>query len=369
MHLEPFHLDHWIEKHRNAPYNLAASTGPAWTLKEVFELMTPEEQDRWWSHKVVYGPPSGGEILRAAVAEMEGVRPQEVQVVTGASEALLILFFLAAQPGANVVVPDPSFPVFTTLPDSLGLETRRYSLRPETGFRIDVDDVRKLLDHQTRLLLVNSPHNPSGAIATPETLRELHDLAAGRGIPFVVDQVYHRIYYDQAPAGASALPHTTILGDLSKALSLSGLRLGWIIERDEKRREQYENARAYFTIANSSLTELPAVAVIRMRDKILKRGRQVALTHLELLDRFFETHRDTVTWVRPQGGFTGFPQLMSGEDSRPLCEAAAAEGVALVPGVYFGRPAHFRLGFGACQKGFSDALGTLSDVLTQVAHS
>src|SRR5436853_6172614 len=91
----------------------------------------------------------------------------------GASEALLILFFRAAEPGANVVLPNPGFPANTALAKSLGLAIRYYSLRAENRFRVDLDEVRKLVDADTRMLLVNSPHNPTGSVLSDEDMQSL----------------------------------------------------------------------------------------------------------------------------------------------------------------------------------------------------
>ncbi len=94
---------------------------------------------------------------------MQDVNVETVQVVTGASEALLILFWLAAEPGANVVLPQPGYPPFSALPESLGIEIRYYAVRKENNFRIDLDEIKQLVDRNTKLVLINSPHNPTGA--------------------------------------------------------------------------------------------------------------------------------------------------------------------------------------------------------------
>ena len=94
---------------------------------------------------------------------MHEVDVDTVQVVTGASEALLILFWLAAEPEANVVLPQPGYPPFSALPESLGIEIRRYAVRKENNFRIDLEEIKRLADRNTKLILVNSPHNPTGA--------------------------------------------------------------------------------------------------------------------------------------------------------------------------------------------------------------
>src|SRR5581483_11819038 len=116
----------------------------------------------------------GADGLRKAIAEMEGVPIDSVQVVTGASEALVVLMWLAAEPGANVIIPLPGFTTFSALPESLGTETRFYGVRRENGFRIDPDEIKRLADSNTKLILINSPHNPTGATISDGEMEDLH---------------------------------------------------------------------------------------------------------------------------------------------------------------------------------------------------
>ncbi len=366
MNLKPFLLEQWLEplEHR-CRYNLACSYGPPLSMAELLELMTYEERNRFYHDSVTYTPSRGGVGLREEIAAWHGVGPDEVQIVTGASEALLSLFFLVARPGVNVIVPQPGFPTFSALPDSMGLEVRTYLLRPENQFEIDIDEIRDLTDEGTKLILVNTPHNPTGAILAADSLRQVHDFAAERNIQFVVDEVYHPIYHEKEHASAAGLPHVTLLGDCSKALCLSGLRVGWIIEKNKKKLDQYWNARSYFTISNGFAGEAMAEVAVRHRDKIFTKARAVSTTNLELLDSFFAERGEILGWVRPKGGLVSFPWLRQGIDSRQLCRQAGERGVSLAPGFCFDAPAHFRRGFGACEKGFSEALEILSDVLPQ----
>src|SRR5262249_7474072 len=161
MQLKPFLLDAWLDQYeRDIEFNLAASTGPAWTVNDILALAGDETRHRFLNHNLVYSHPAGADSLREAIAEMQGVPVQAVQVVTGASEALLVLMWLAAEPGANVIIPLPGFTSFSALPESLGLDTRFYRVRRENGFRIDLDEIKRLTDTKTKLILVNSPHNP-----------------------------------------------------------------------------------------------------------------------------------------------------------------------------------------------------------------
>ncbi|HEX2716003.1 MAG TPA: aminotransferase class I/II-fold pyridoxal phosphate-dependent enzyme [Candidatus Acidoferrales bacterium] len=372
MEFATFLLDEWLGKHRFADppveYDLASSTGPAWTLRELMELASAEERERILDANVGYTPAAGTPALREAIAEMQGVQPDEVQVTTGAAEALLVLFSLAAEPGANVVVPSPGFPPFEEVPRALGLEVRRYSLRRENGYCLEPEAIRALTDVRTKLVLVNSPHNPTGATSGDAEMESLDDFLAGRGIQFVVDEVYHPIYYGPTTASAARLPHATVVNDFSKALCLAGLRTGWLVERDRRRMASYREARSYFTVSNTSMGEALAAVAVRQREKILARARQISAANLTRLDGFFAEFSDLFGWVRPRGGMTAFPWLISGENSRAFCEEAARGGVLLAPGDCFGVPAHFRVGFAASGERFPEGLERLADVVRRVAR-
>ena len=362
MQLKPFLLDMWLDSYEHdIEFNLAASTGPSWTLNEILNLAGVEERERFLNHKVVYSRPAGAEGLRAAIAEMHGVNADTVQVVTGASEALVVLMWLAAEPGANVILPQPGFTTNSALPESLQMEIRYYGIRKENDFRIDVEEIKKLADENTRLILVNSPHNPTGATISDEELDHLHDFTSSRGIQLVSDEVYHPIYHAQPTKSASRLPYATVIHDFSKAFPLSGVRTGWMIEHNPKRRERYWNARAYFSISNNTAGEMLAEIAMRHRNTVLGRTQKTATRNLQQLERFMAEHRETLGWIRPSGGMTAFPWLLSGENSRPFCQAAAEQGILLAPGDCFDEPQHFRLGFAAMTDKFPEALERLGE--------
>ena len=355
MKLPPDRLNAWLNEHHFATppiaYDLAASTGPVWTLDELLGGEPLPDLELSYVHS------KGGLELREAIADMAGVEPHQVQITTGAAEALWILFMLAAEPGANAVVPArPCFPTFQEAPRALGIEVRSYTTEPAG-----------LVDRNTRLILVNRPHNPTGAVMSDADLDRLHVLATERGIQLVVDEVFHPIYHVPAPSSASRLPGATVVGDFSKALCLSGLRLGWIVERDPARLALYEHARSYFTVSSAAVSERLALIALARREHIFARGRETAARNLALLGSFLAEHREGFDWVPPQGGFTAFPWLRSGESSRPLCTAAVKAGVLLAPGDCFGTPAHFRVGLAATEDGFADALGRLDAVISGVA--
>lgn len=357
MQLKPFLLDAWLDPYEHSvEFNLAASTGPVWTVNDILALADDEMRRRFLNHDLVYGRVAGNDSLREAIAEMQSVPVEAVRIVTGAAEALLVVMWLAAEPGANVILPLPGFATFSALPESLGLETRFYRVSRENSFRIDPDEIKRLADSRTKLILINSPHHPTGTTTSDGEMEALHDFAAERGIQLVCDEVYHPIYHGGRLQSAARLPHATVIGDLSKAFSLPGVRTGWIIEHDAKRRQQYWTARAYFTITNSTTGEILSEIAIRKRDVVLGKTQEVSTRNLQLLDRFMADHRDILGWIPPKGGMTAFPWLVSGENARPFCQAAAERGILLAPGDCFDAPSHFRLGFATAGDDFPEAL-------------
>jgi aspartate/methionine/tyrosine aminotransferase len=365
MRLKPFLLDMWLDRYEHhLEFNLGGSEGPSWTLDEILRLGSEEERERFLNHKVVYSRPAGAEGLRTAIAEMQGVPAETIQVVTGASEALLVLMWLAAEPGANVILPRPGYPPFSALPEALGIEVRYYSMRKEERFRMDVDQIKELVDGNTKLVLVNSPHTPTGATISDEELESLHEFTSARRVQLISDEVYHPIYHGQPRRSAARLPHATVIHDFSKAFPLSGVRTGWMVEHDAQRREQYWNARAHFSISNNTAGELLAEIAMRNREVVLGRTQEASRRNLQRLDEFMAEHSDTIGWIRPEGGTTAFPWLLSGEDAKPFCQAAGDRGVLLVPGDCYEMPNHFRLGFAAtAPERFSKALERLGELV------
>jgi aspartate/methionine/tyrosine aminotransferase len=370
MKLVPFVLEEWLAKYRDSvAHHLGMSTGPKWTVTELRALMTAEERAAFDAASLSYCPSNGREPLRAALASMYGADPAEILVFNGGAEALLALFFVAGEATANVVVPTPSFAPFMEVPTALGVETRRYALRLENGFAPDVDEIKRLTDERTKLILVNTPHNPSGALVDEAAIRDLDAFAQRRGIQLVVDEVYHPIYHGEPRRSAGEYSRATVLGDFSKSFGLPGLRVGWLLERDPARRQELENAHGYFTVCASMLGELLAEVAARNRDAVWNRARSVSRANLAVLDEWVAEHEDRLEWLRPAGSMTAFPRLRGAADARPFCVAAAKRGVLLAPGDCFGSPAHFRIGFGLEMPRYREALEVLGKTLESFPRS
>lgn len=371
MKLPPFLLDHWLAAHEFADppirYNLASSTGPQWAMGELLELGGDASRREIETLKLSYAPPQGGVRLRERIAAIHGVHADEVLVMTGASEALmaLICHFTDEERGGrgNIVLPHPCYPAVPVMARAWGLPIRQYPLDASRAFAQTADTVLAVVDADTRAVFVNSPHNPTGAVMTVAEQRKLAEALAVRGVPLIVDEVYHPLYFSGEAPSATGLPNTIVLGDFAKALSIPGLRIGWLIDRDARRREAFIDARSYFTISCSPLTEAIGALALEHVPTILGRLRQVATANLALLSEFMTTHAARLEYAPPSGGTTCFPRARDGRNARPLCEALARAGVLVAPGDCFDAPAHMRIGFGAQREGYAEALDIFGEVL------
>ena len=369
MHLPPFALDHWLSAHDFADppiaFNLASSTGPRWSVADLCAL---GDQPLDLGDVVLsYAPPAGTPALRSAIAAFHGVDADMVVATTGASEALSILFCLLSRPGAHILLPDPGYPAYDAVARGWGLTARTYRLERARGFAQEADAILADVDRDTALVIVNTPHNPSGSVMPREGIARLAAALADRGIPLLVDEVYHPLYFGPPQQSAAGLANVIVTSDLSKSLSLPGLRTGWLIDADSERRGRIVDARSYFTISASPLLERLAAHALHHSRLILDRLATVAGANLTRLDEFMDSTAGALAWVRPSGGTTAFPWLVDGQDSRPLCEALAKQGVLLAPGDCFGHPDHMRIGFAQQAEGFEVALARFGETLDRLA--
>jgi aspartate/methionine/tyrosine aminotransferase len=335
--------------------------GPGFSLGDVMRLGDggPDLGDIALS----YAPPQGAAAVRAAVADFHAADPDWVVMTTGASEGLSIILCLASRPGAHVVIPDPAYPAYAAMAQAMGLATRPYAVGGAGGFALDADAILAAVTHQTALVILNTPHNPTGVVMARTEIERLAAALAERSIPLLVDEVYHPLYFGAPQASAAGIPNILVISDLSKALSLPGLRTGWIIAPDTRQRQAMINARSYFTVSGSPVLECLAAHALVNRYPILARLQQVAQGNLAQLAALIAQSGGQLAWTAPQGGTTCFPWFTDHRDSRPFCQALADAGVLIAPGDCFGHAQHMRIGFAHQADGFANAMARMAALL------
>ncbi len=351
--LPPFALERFFARWEFIVRHVAgASDIEPVAMRELLTLADDEIRARWDNLRLGYTESAGHPLLRKEISSLyETVSPDQSLVFSGAEEAIFILMHVLLQPGEHAVVTWPAYQSLHAVAQSIGAHVDLLPLDPARGWALDLTQLQRLLRPTTRLIVVNFPHNPTGALPSREQFEALLDLARFAGCRVLSDEVYRGLEADprdQLPAACDRYEHAISLGVMSKAYGLAGLRIGWIATRDAEARKRAAEFKDYTTICASAPSELLSIMALRAREALLERARGIVATNLALLDEFFAAHSGQFNWQPPRGGSTAFPALTTGEPIGDFTESLARnESVLLLPGTLFDYPGnHFRIGLG-----------------------
>ena len=361
--IRPFALERFYARWEFAvEHNLSASDVEPLALTELLGMADSETTALWRDLRLGYTESAGHPLLREEIARLyDHVRADDVLTFSGAEEGILLALGGLLEPGDHVVVVTPAYQSLHEVARARGVDVTRVPLEPDDGWRLDVDRVLGATRPATRMVVVNFPNNPTGALPDGAPFRRLHEGCVGRGIRLFSDEVYRGVELDaglRLPAAADLGDRHLSLGVMSKAYALAGLRIGWIACRDPHVIHRLAALRDYTTICSSAPSEILALMALRAGERILSRSRAIITENLEAVTRLVGRHPDRIRWTPPRGGTTAFPALV-GRDTEAFCERlAGADGVLLLPGSVFDMPGErVRLGLG--RRGIEEGLEIL----------
>jgi aspartate/methionine/tyrosine aminotransferase len=333
-----------------------ASDVEGWSMAELLALADDEARSLWDGLRLGYTESTGHPLLRAEIAKLyEGLTADDVLVFAGAEEAIFCLMSTALGASDHAVVTWPGYQSLYEVARAAGAKVGLHLLREEDGWDLDIDRLVRSLHDETRMVVVNAPHQPTGMLPTEEDWRRLASECRSRGIRLVGDEVYRFLEHDGAatlPAAADVDERGISIGVLSKTFALAGLRIGWLATRDHAVLDRCARLKDYTTICSSAPSEVLALIGLRAREQVVARSRAIVASNLALLDAFFERRAEAFTWVRPRGGSTAFPRLVQDGPAGASADRFAARlvestGVLLLPSSTFGYDdAHVRIGLG-----------------------
>jgi aspartate/methionine/tyrosine aminotransferase len=374
MRIADFALERYFARWEFAAEHVAcASDVEGWSMAELLALADDEARSMWDGLRLGYTESTGHALLRAEIAKLyEGLSADDVLVFAGAEEAIFCLMSTGLDAGDHVVVTWPGYQSLYEVARSAGAKVALHLLREDDGWSLDVDRLIRSLHDETRMVVVNAPHQPTGMLPTEEEWRRLASECRSRGIRLVGDEVYRFLEHHGAttlPAAADLDDEAVSIGVMSKTFAMAGLRIGWLATKDRTVLDRCARLKDYTTICSSAPSEVLALIGLRARDRVIARSREIVASNLLLLDEFFARRPDAITWIRPRGGSTGFPRLVDGGPAGRSADDFAARlvertGVLLLPSTTFGfDDAHFRIGLG--RTDLPAALEKLDDFLGQ----
>lgn len=370
MMIAPFKLERYFARWEfAAPYLLCSSDIEGYPLGELLELADDEMRELWAKLKLGYTEAAGHPLLRQAIAELyTGVAPEEVYTFAGAEEAIFALMHVVLRRGEHAIVTWPGYQSLYEVARMVGAEVTLLPLDPAQDWMFDLEVLRRAVRPTTRLIVVNFPHNPTGALMDAATFQTVVDIAEEAGAYLFSDEVYRLLEANPAerlPAGVECSQRAMSLGVMSKAFGLAGLRVGWVATHDRELLERLAAFKDYLSICNSAPSEVLALMALRARARVLARSQKILAENLALLDSFFGAWSHAVTWVRPRAGSIAFPRLVLGTDIEDFAaRLVAQQGVLILPGTVYDFPgSYFRLGFG--RTNLPEALGRFEAFLAK----
>jgi aspartate/methionine/tyrosine aminotransferase len=367
VQIPPFELERYFARYEfSARYLLSSSDCEAMTLNALLGMADDQLRRLWDELKLGYTESPGHPRLRTSIAGLYRDLDAEDSLVAAPEEGIFLAMHALLKPDDHVVCTFPGYQSLYEIPRAIGCRVTPWEPDEADGWQFDLDRLAALLQPDTRLVVVNFPHNPTGALLPGETFEALIDLLRQRGIYLFCDEMYRHLEFAPAttlPAACERYERSVTLAGLSKAYGLPGLRIGWLATRDRDLITRAAQLKDYTTICASAPSEVLAIIALENRETIVTRQRERLRANLDLLDVFMADHANTFHWQRPKGGSICFPELRRPEGAETFCRMLVEKtGIMLLPAAPFQYgDRHVRIGFG--RDNFPEVLHRFGDYL------
>ena len=372
MKIKVFGVEQWMnEWETKCAYNVAETCVESITVKELLQMagVTPEQitQDLM-SKKLTYGWIEGSTKVRELIAGLYQKQSAANVVTThGCIGANMLIHETLVEPGDHVISVIPTYQQHYSIPESFGANIETLRLKPENGFLPDLNELRAMVKPDTKLICINNPNNPTGALMDEAMLREICDIARSVDAWLLCDEVYRGLTQSEeySPSVADLYEKGISTGSMSKVFSLAGLRFGWIAAPKELIAAVLYH-RDYNTISVGMLDEYFAELALGAKDKILERNRAIIRENLQILDDWVKT-TPRVSYVKPKAGTTAFVHIDTKLTSHEFCERLVKEkGVMFTPGSALHTEGFVRIGYANNKEVLKKGLELTSEFLKEV---
>lgn len=375
MKIEPFLLERWMTAHElSATYDIAERGRMPLSTNDLLAFEEPEERqailEGLLETPLGYSEASGSlEFRKVLAGTYRGCEPENILVTTGAIEANVLLFNVLLDPRDHVEAVNPAYQQLNSVPRAVGAEVDLWRIGPES-YRYDLE---RLVTPRTRLIVVNTPHNPTGAMLSEGEVGRVYDLAESVGVWLLCDEAYRWLEVPGddtfAPPAVEYGPSAISVGTISKPFGLPGLRIGWMAAPAEIATECWA-IRDYTSLSPGKLSDALALLAFKHRNRIVERNREIIGRNLEATQRFVGERSDFLSWTPPRGGLLALLRYELDVPSLELANRLSEErGVMLAPGSAFGFEHHLRIGIGQDPTVFAEGLRRAGAFLDELRGS
>ena len=355
----------------HARYHMTASDLQSMTINELLALASEDDRQKFFDLQLSYTETFGNPVLLQEIAKTyDQAEPEDLLCFAGAEEGVYIAMRVLLDKNDHAIVVVPNYQAAETLPLDI-CEVTGIPLNPDDNWSLDMDELKAAIRPNTKLISINFPNNPTGAILDRGSFDALIELCRDHGIYLFSDEVYRGIERDPAlrlPQAADVYERGLSLNVMSKAYGLPGLRIGWIMCRDRDLLKKMECYKHYLSICNSGPSELLSIIALRAREQILKTNRALVKSNGAKLNAFFTEFPDLFDWQEPDGGCVGYPAYIGPGTTDDFCEDLLVKsGVLLLPPRLYKSELlpvtwnRFRIGFG--RKNIDEGLAAFRSYL------
>ena len=370
MKIKPFAVEEWMNAWEvGAKYNIAETCVDSISMNDLFELTGEDKTEflnRLCARRLSYGDIEGLPEFRKGVCGLyKTLNIENIVPTHGASGANHHVFYSLISPGDRVVSIMPTYQQLYSIPESYGADVQILRLSKENNYLPDLEKLRRLVTPKTKMICINNPNNPTGALMSEQMLREIVEIARSADAWILCDEVYRHLSQEDGwcPSIVDLYEKGISVSSMSKVFSLAGLRLGWIATHDMSVVKSCLSHRDYNLVSCGVFDEMLAAVALKHRDKLLERSRKIVRENLQILDDWVgsEPH---VSYVKPKAGTTALVYYDLDISSYEFCEEMYKKtGAFVTPGDCFEVPHSMRIGYAYGKQDLIDGLKAISEYI------
>lgn len=370
MKIKPFAVEEWMNAWEvGAKYNIAETCVDSISMNELFELTGEDKTEflnRLCARRLSYGDIEGLPEFRKGVCGLyKTLNIENIVPTHGASGANHHVFYSLISPGDRVVSIMPTYQQLYSIPESYGADVQILHLSKENNYLPDLEKLRRLVTPKTKMICINNPNNPTGALMSEQILREIVEIARSADAWILCDEVYRHLSQEDGwcPSIVDLYEKGISVSSMSKVFSLAGLRLGWIATHDMSVVKSCLSHRDYNLVSCGVFDEMLAAAALKHRDKLLERSRKIVRENLQILDNWVSSEPH-VSYVKPKAGTTALVYYDLDIPSYEFCEEMYKKtGAFVTPGDCFEVPHSMRIGYAYGKQDLIDGLKAISEYI------
>jgi len=367
MKIKPFKLERYFAEHEfSAPYLLSCSDCEPLSQKALLSMANPASEKLWNDLVFAYTHSQGNPLLREEISGLYEKIDMDDLVVLAPEEGIFIAINLLINKGDHLITTYPAYQSLYEIANSLGADVSKWKASKNGKFELDT--LFSLVKDNTRLLIINFPHNPTGETIGTETLNEIILFARERQLIIFSDEMYRFLEYqpnNRLPSVCDEYELGVSLCGMSKSFSLPGLRIGWLASRNKALINKIIGFKDYTTICPSAPSEILAMIALQNKGMILEKNIEIIQKNIDLFEKFVGRHHKHIKWRKPVAGPVSFPEFNLKTDIDQFCKALIEKkGLMLLPASKIDlKSNNVRIGLG--RKNFELALNKLEEYILE----